>query len=798
MGLINSKAEADRLVLQAIQQYESNEFEASIESWQQARNLYWQIKDHQKEKLASEILPGVYLSLGSKHYKSSEFESAIKSWQQAQNLYQQTKDYKSEGKVVGLLANAYYSLGDYVKAIEFLKQSLELAIEHKDLKWEAAALGDIGNTYQLIGNYDQAIKYYEQSLQKAQKIYADPEKWKALAGLGGVYRYLGDYEKSIQYLEQSLDVVQKLQEREGEEIVLGNLGTTYTAKGDVRRGVKYYEQALDIARAIKDRYGEGKILGNLGIAYDFLRNYNKAIELHNQRLTIAREVGDAAGEATSLGNLGQALFKSGDLVAATRTLYDALKVLETLRTKLDDINKVSILDKHAINKVSILDKHANPYRTLQEVLIAQNQTNAALVVSERGRARAFLELLLERLSAKLAKTTDELSPTFNKIQQIAQEQNSTLVEYSIIYDNYEIEGKNQTQESKLLIWVIHASSEIAFCQVDLKPLWQQQNTSLTNLVIQARVSLGVEQTPQHNEVSYYLTSSQAIRPINKPLRQLHQYLIEPIANLLPSDPNASIIFIPKDHLFLVPFPALQDDQGRFLIEQHTILTSPSIQVLDFTRQQKERVRANSLNALVVGNPTMPKITSEEKPLMPLPGAEEEAKAIAQLLSTQAIIGAQATKVDIVRQMPKARLIHLATHGLLDDFKQLGVPGAIALAPSADDKNGFLTAGEILDMKLNAELVVLSACSSGQGKITGDGVIGLSRCLFTAGVPSVIVSLWVVGDKSTQFLMTEFYQNLQQGMNKAQALRQAMLASLKTRKYRQPQSWAAFTLIGEAE
>jgi len=134
---------------------------------------------------------------------------------------------------------------------------------------------------------------------------------------------------------------------------------------------------------------------------------------------------------------------------------------------------------------------------------------------------------------------------------------------------------------------------------------------------------------------------------------------------------------------------------------------------------------------------------------------------------------------------------------LDDIKQLGVPGAIALAPSGDD-NGFLTAGEILrDLKLKAELVVLSACSSGQGKITGDGVIGLSRSLFAAGVPSVIVSLWSVGDCSTEFLMTEFYRDLQQGMNKAQALRQAILTTMADFSD-DPYSWAAFTLIGEAD
>jgi CHAT domain-containing protein len=163
-----------------------------------------------------------------------------------------------------------------------------------------------------------------------------------------------------------------------------------------------------------------------------------------------------------------------------------------------------------------------------------------------------------------------------------------------------------------------------------------------------------------------------------------------------------------------------------------------------------------------------------------------------------ITGQQATEAAIAQQMPQARLIHFATHGLLDDVKGLGVPGAIALAPSGNGQlnDGLLTTDEILDMQLNAELVVLSACDTGRGRITGDGVIGLSRSLITAGVPSIIVSLWKVPDDSTAFLMTEFYQNLQKTPDKAQALRQAMLATKQ--KYPEPLNWAAFTLIGEAE
>ncbi|MGB7443345.1 MAG: CHAT domain-containing protein [Coleofasciculaceae cyanobacterium] len=203
----------------------------------------------------------------------------------------------------------------------------------------------------------------------------------------------------------------------------------------------------------------------------------------------------------------------------------------------------------------------------------------------------------------------------------------------------------------------------------------------------------------------------------------------------------------------------------------------------------------------MGNPTMPEVTirlgDEPQQLSNLPGAEKEAVAIANLLKTTAITGNQATKAAILPKLADARIIHLATHGLLDDFKGFGVPGAIALAPSGTGElnDGLLTANEIFDLKLNAELVVLSACDTGRGTITGDGVIGLSRSLITAGVPSLIVSLWSVPDAPTAELMTEFYQNLDQKLDKAQALRQAMLTTMKT--HPNPRNWAAFTLIGEA-
>ena len=809
------KAKADQLVQQGIKQYHSGQFREALQSLQQTPTIYKALGDPFEEAAALGSLGIIYYSLG-------QYQLAIGLYQQTLTISREIGYRLGEANSLGNLGNVYYHLGQYLLAINYHKQCLEmtrnigdrlgeanslgnlgnayhslgkyqLAIEYHhqwrvisqkigDQLGEANALGNLGSAYSSLGQYEQAVKYQQKSLVIARQIGDCRGEAASLGSLGNVYGFLGQYEQAIEHSQQCLGIMREIGDRNGEATALGSLGSNYTDIGQYEQAISHFQQQLSITREIGERLGEANALGNLGSACGFLGQYQKAIEYFQQQLFITREIGTPRGEGLGLNNLGNALLRSGQLSKSENTLRTGIEVWEFLRTGLQDAHKVSIFEVQAIT-----------YRLLQEVLVAQNKTKDALAIAERGRGRAFVELLAERLSSPATTQLTSSPPSLHKIQQIAQVQNSILVEYSII-----------ASSNLLLIWVIKPTGKITFRQVNLKPLQQRHNISLSDLVACARKSLGVEEKQRGATSTASLKIPQPIRYIAQPLRQLHQLLIEPIADLLPTDTNATIIFIPQGTLFLVPFPALQDATGKFLIEQHTILTAPSIQVLELTRKQRERVRENSrervrensLNALVVGNPTMPTIPLTEPPetLHPLPGAEAEANAIASLLSTQAIIGDKATKIDIVQQMPKARLIHLATHGLLDDIKQLGVPGAIALAPS-DNDNGFLTAGEILEMKLNAELIVLSACSSGQGKITGDGVIGLSRSLFAAGIPSVIVSLWSVGDKSTQFLMTEFYQNLQHGMNKAQCLRQAMLTTMQ--RYRRPKSWAAFTLIGEA-
>lgn len=666
----------------------------------------------------------------------------------------------------------------------------------------------------------------QQALQIYRNISDQAGEGEILNSIGAVYTHLSQYPKASQTLQQALAIRKELRDRKGEGETLNNIGEVYIDLGQYPKALKALQQSLAIRKEVKDRVGEGETLNNIGAVYT---SQNE----HQQALKIFQAIGDRSSEGNTLSILGRAFLKSGNFAEAEKNLLAAMAIRESLRAGLQDNDAF---------KISIFESQANTYRLLQRVYIAQNKPEAALEISERGRARAFIELLASHLSTDETDQPTIAQPTIEQIKRIAKEQNATIVEYSITYNDVRTKGKYL--ESKLFIWVIKPTGEIKFRSVDLI----SQGTVLADLVPKMRESLGINSRGAIQQLAYtpgdlvrlkddeesglkepwqvigvdsdramlilthpqFDDGVQISRPISdvvakvessrtnqQQLQNLHQLLIAPIADLLPTNPNDRVIFIPQGELFLIPFPALQDSDGKYLIEKHTMLIAPSIQVLELT--QRNELRGKKLgSALVVGNPTMPTIPLTKPPqrLSSLPEAEAEAKAIAELLNTQPFLGKQATKVNIVPRMQQAGLIHLATHGLLDDFKQLGVPGAIALAPSGGD-NGFLTSGDILGLKLNAELVVLSACNTGQGRITGDGVIGLSRSLMAAGVKSAIVSLWSVPDAPTAKLMKEFYQNyLQQGMNKVQALRQAMLKAKD--KHPNPKDWAAFTLIGEAE
>ncbi|MBW4670305.1 MAG: CHAT domain-containing protein [Cyanomargarita calcarea GSE-NOS-MK-12-04C] len=717
------------------------------------------------------------------------FPEAIKCYEQAKAIFQETNNLQGVLDALWPLQDSYYYISNYGSAIKSNNEILDIARRFNIRTLEASALFQLGINYQALDQLAEAKKCYEESLNIANELDIEVGgqiKVGSLQGMGSYHKRKRELAKALESYKQSFDVTEKildiaknkndrqLQERtlQGQANALQPLAEIYLSQGNLALAWEYNERSLKIKQELQDQIGTGNSIGFRGSIYLVQGKYTEALSYFEQSLTIMEEVKNASGKASTLTDIGVAYLGLNQIEKAENRLRLGIELWESVRGKLGE---------HDDFQVSIFEQQARTYHLLQAALIDQEKPLAALEIAERGRARALVELLSRGLQGQLAER-EITSSTLQQIQQIAKEQNATLIEYSILWSR------------TLLIWVIKPTGEIAFRQVDLQSLLQQANTSVEELVSIARNSIGVRGM---RFVSSDLDDGdrKVLQDDNKPLQLLYEILIQPIADLLPKDANERVIFIPQNSLFLVPFPALQDASGKYLIQQCTILTAPSIQVLELTRQHQQRVQKVKLqDVLVVGNPTMPSLKTGK--LSSLYGAEKEARDIAPLLNTEALVGDKATKVKVTLRMPTAQIIHLATHGLLDDAEELKVPGAIALAPSGTD-DGWLTATEIMNLEmLKAELVVLSACNTGQGRLTGDGVIGLSRSFISRGVPSVIASLWSVPDAPTASFMVEFYQNLQRGLDKAQALRQAMLTMMS--KYPDPVNWAAFTLIGEAD
>jgi CHAT domain-containing protein len=739
--------------------------------------------------------------IGKAHYsapgQSRNFPEAIKCYERAKVIFQETGDLEKEVDALYHLQDSYNYTSNYAKAIECNNKLLTIARNLNNRLLEAHALFGLGRSYDALGQREKekAKNYYEQSLAIADLIDNQTAHWlqiRSRQGLGAYYTVNGDLTAAETRYQESLKIAEKIGEEQGQANALQALAQIYYYQGNLKQAWEYNERSLTLKERLQDQIGRGNSIGFRGSIYLLIGEYTKALESFEQSLQIMEELNNVSGKASTLTDIGVAYLCLNQIEEAESKLRLGIELWESVRGSLGERDNF---------KVSIFEQQARTYNLLLDVLIDQEKPLPALEIAERSRARALVDLLSKKLNRNSPETTIT-SPTIQEIRQIAQEKNSTLVEYTIIKHG------NQRLES-ILIWVIEPTGKITFRRSDLKSLSQKQDISLTELVSNSRKSIGVrgrDSTRASLDIVYNAPEPEETQR----LQQLHSLLIKPIADLLPSDPNTHVIFIPHQELFLVPFAALQDADGRYLVEKHTILTAPSIQVLDLTQKKLKEIESRksqaekTSNILIVGNPVMPcvslNIGQPAEQLKSLPGAEKEALAIGEVLNVHPLIGAQAIESTIKFKMPQADIIHLATHGLLD-YRQLqdqsgqGLPGALALAWDGKE-DGLLTADEISDLEINASLVVLSACDTGRGEITSDGIVGLSRSFISAGSPSIIVSLWAIPDAPTADLMTEFYNQLKLNTNKAQALRQAML---KTREFHpHPKDWAAFTLIGETQ
>ncbi|MEM1308564.1 MAG: CHAT domain-containing tetratricopeptide repeat protein [Cyanobacteria bacterium P01_H01_bin.153] len=750
--------------------------------------------------------PTEAFQMGTAAFQANDYAAAIAAWQEALTGFRASHDRERVTLTLNALAAASLSLGKHRAAIAYAEESAAIAQELNRSDWGAEALGNLGIAYQASGQFADAVATYERALA----LIEDQDELAAIAQLygllGNAYESLGDYPSAIAAQETSLDMAVSVNAPALAATAQMNLGGLYSLQQDYDTAIAWYEQGIASATELSLWGSAAHGLNNLGGAYQKLGDHAAAIAQFEQSLALATQTGNPTLQATALTNLGVALEDVGDLAAALashqasvalartleapRLLANALNNLAHTQLLTNDLDNAEAALQESVqllaalrqslsdaDKVNVFDTQIYTYNLLMQVQVAQGNYAVALETSEAGRARAFVESFTPA-------GAPPSPPSIEQLRQVARRLNAALVEFAVVpEDDFTVQGRQRGKAGRIFVWVVAPNGTITFKEI----LLADSAISLAEQVQQSRSALG----------ALGRTRGLGVQAIASPeatsqLADIYQQLIAPIEQALPSDPDDLVVLIPHESLFYLPFAALPDAAGRPLIERHTLLTTPAIQLLDLTLTADV---PSSSQALVVGNPTMPDVPDLAGELLPLPGAEAEAKEIAQLLQTRAIVGSAARESDIVATMPQASVIHLATHGLLDyvdTTQRLPVPGAIALAPSAPD-DGLLTAPEIADLSLVAQLVVLSACDTGLGDVTGDGIVGLSRSLLAAGAQSTVVSLWSVPDAPTADLMITFYAELQQGQNKAQALRYAMLQTRET--YPDPLAWAAFVLVG---
>ena len=289
----------------------------------------------------------------------------------------------------------------------------------------------------------------------------------------------------------------------------------------------------------------------------------------------------------------------------------------------------------------------------------------------------------------------------------------------------------------------------------------------------------------------------------------------PLERWLPTEPDARITIVPHGPLFALPFGALLDRQGRYVVERYALHYAASGAVLADAATGAREQASPDATRLLVADPQPLSSLAAGMQLPPLTAARAEARSIAPLFAhdVKMLMGAGATEAAVRAALPGASLVHFATHAMVTESDPLGSHLMLAASSAggrASDWDGRLTASEVAGLSLGADLVVLGACRSARGSLSSDGIAGLTRAFMAAGAPSVIATLWDVSDQATARVMTRFYRRYLAGESKDRALRTAQLTLLRnlragkitrtvgetTLTYAEhPHLWAGAILIG---
>ncbi|XP_055511853.1 tetratricopeptide repeat protein 28 isoform X3 [Leucoraja erinacea] len=362
-----------------------------------------------------------YGNLGDCYEALGDYEEAVKYHEQFLTVAQSLNRMQEQAKAYRGLGNGHRAMGNLQQALVCFEKRLVVAHELGESSNKAQAYGELGSLHSQLGNYEQAISCLERQLNIAREMKNRILESDAACGLGGVYQQMAEYETSLQYHQLDLEIAEETSNPTCQGRAYGNLGLTYESLGNYERAVMYQEQHLSIAAQMNDLVAKTIAYSSLGRTHHALQNYSQAVMYLQEGLRLAEQLGRREDEAKIRHRLGLSLWVSRNLEEAQHQLYRASALFENIRHEA----------QHSTDyKLSLFDLQTSSYQALQRVLVSLGRHDEALAVAERGRTRAFADLLVERQTGQ--QVSDSLTPvTIEQILEAINNQRSLVLYYSL-------------------------------------------------------------------------------------------------------------------------------------------------------------------------------------------------------------------------------------------------------------------------------------------------------------------------------------------------------------------------------
>jgi len=746
--------------------------------------------------------------------------------------------------VLNTIGTVILAQGNHIEPLQQFYRSIQIAHELGARNLAADAERSVAEIHLRQGNEEQALASYRKTLAMYRQIGSLVDEADVLASIGKVMARQGNHGGAQQLFQQALRIYRKLNNQHGLAQTLENQAEAYALQGKYLLARGLYEQAENRYQQTKNRAGIARVVQRIGRIEYGMKNYARALDLAARAASIAEDI-------DLLEVLVEARQTIADSQRAQGQQEDARQLYEST------IATVEQMRSHAAggeqDRERFLERTIAPYYALIDLLVEMDRSGDALHFAERAKARLLLDVLRngrgsvsevmteaerreeERLLAEMTAVSTQLARGRDKggaSSELTSSLKEKLQRARLAYESFET-----------TLYAAHPEVRAQRGEVtppnstQINQLLQQGRRAVFEFVVGEKRSVlfaltrssGPEGALNLRVYALQITSQELQRKIadlrallSKPnlsyreqARRLYRLLLGPAAEQLRE--TAELCIVPDGALWELPFQALVDEGGHFLVESHSIFYAPSLAVLQQmvdTERKQIPFTDDSRRLLAFGNPLVGSEAAGRlqavyrgELLLPLQDAEQEVNALSELYGADRsaiYTRGEAREETAKEQLPNYRILHFATHGVIDDRNPLYSHLVLAQAPPGSKEDGLLEAWEVMRMQLRAEIAILSACQTAQGRIdAGEGVIGISWAFFIAGVPTVLASQWKVDSQSTRDLMIAFHRKLANHQlhpvrktSKADLLRFAQLEMIQNRHLHHPYHWAGFIIVGD--